>query len=112
LNYPKVILADGSFLAFVFPAKGRTQDFSFNIDINGHKKPNALGRDLFSFSFYKETDSFYPYGIINNDVPFNKETQSYTYNTKEEIDWKCNDGYGGSWNCTAKVVQEGFKMNY
>jgi len=111
VGYPRVLLADGSFICFVFPGSARAHQLAFDVDVNGHKKPNTVGRDTFSFVFFKETGEFLPNGVIDTSVLFNKETQSYTYYTKEERDAECGGG-GSGWHCGAKIILDGFKMNY
>jgi len=79
-----------------------------HFDVNGHKKPNVIGYDLFSLDFYPYTGEILPCGI--NEDTFNEETGEYVKPTPEEITNKCTGG--SPWACTAKVVQDGFKMNY
>lgn len=62
----------------------------FLVDVNGDKKPNKLGRDIFLFLLTQ--DGIVPAGA---DVSAN--------------DSDCKQG-GAGYHCTARVIQEG--MNY
>ena len=58
--YPKtVVLSDGMFLGI---RKMGENTFMFNVDINGAKKPNLTGRDVFYFFFTSN------YSSINKDI--------------------------------------------
>jgi len=111
ITLPNVLLADGSSLRFWFPAtncmESNSRCLSFTIDINGFKKPNTYGRDFFWFDFYPQTNEFLPQGVITT---FNSETGKFNKNTYEEILSVCIEGSGAS--CGARIITEGFKMNY
>jgi len=109
-NQPQVVLADGSTISFGLLGDGYHYSLGLNFDTNGHEKPNTLGYDMFSFGFFKESGKFAPNGYINNKVAYNYETQSHTLFTDEERNAECENGNG--WYCAAKVVAEGFKINY
>lgn len=69
------------------------------VDVNGAGAPNKNGIDLFQFSIYSD-------GTIGN---------SYNVNSDAASGVSCNNykstaGYGGS--CFAKVVADGWKMDY
>jgi len=108
---PGVMLADGSSAYFVFAAKDRSHELGLDVDINGLKKPNTVGRDLFSFHLFKETGQFLPCGIIEQAILYNEETQSYTLMSEEKRNSNCSPG-GSGWYCTARIIQDGFKINY
>lgn len=90
----KVVLADGTQIAFLSPDESCNGSGSFGvnycaaiyIDINGQGKPNRLGRDFFVF-LIKE-DGLYPAGCDSN-----------TYCTPD------------GWGCACKVLREN-AMNY
>lgn len=77
------------------------------IDVNGTKKPNALGRDLFYF-YIDNNGSLIPYGGIAN-----KEYQSL-----DEILYKGNsqpcvkDNVGTGKTCAGAVADNGWKVLY
>ena len=66
---------------------------AFYVDVNGNKKPNVVGRDIFIFAVGK--DRIIPAGEANNSANCNKNMNNDT------------SGYG----CTYKVLLEG-KINY
>jgi len=74
------------------------------IDVNGLKKPNALGRDIFSF-------------VINND----NGPALYPVGGAKYVPWKtnkyCDYGYNNGTNkdgrfCAGRIIDEGWQMNY
>lgn len=86
---------------------------SITIDINGSKKPNTVGRDIFLFRIYNKDATFHPYyGLFYSD----KIGANHLYWKKNEslCGWDDNPlpaittGYG----CTARVIESGWKMNY
>ena len=66
--------------------------YAFTVDVNGSKGPNQIGRDIFVFNGPKTGNYVVtPYGMENpNDCATDK------------------DGY----TCAAKIIQDGWKMNY
>ena len=94
---PKLILADGTLLMFHFLSKDCSKDITGSddvcaaiwIDVNGNKKPNKFGRDLFNFVI-KES-GFYPRGCDSDSCSGSSA-----------------DSTGG---CACKVLTEG-AMNY
>ena len=67
--------------------------YSFTVDVNGSKGPNQIGRDIFIFNGPSGNNNYVitPYGMGNpNDCATDK------------------DGY----TCAAKIMQDGWKMNY
>jgi len=109
---PSVLLQDGT--SFIITMRDNCLSvyndrcLGIDIDINGAKKPNTWGRDMFAFNLYPHTGEFLPNGI--NKSKYDENTKSYGKNSIEEIDRLCTTSSG--WVCTAKVVLEGFKMNY
>jgi len=105
--HPKIQLADGSLIEFFLFNNSAGLGMNIYIDINGHKKPNTVGRDLFTFGVYKQTSEFLPNGV-NGD--YDDTTNSFTKYTREEALERCKNSVGGE--CTAVIVQDGYKMNY
>jgi len=112
---PEAVLADGTTMAFAFKGnclKNKTRCLAFDVDLNGEKKPNTIGRDVFGFDFYAASNEFLPQGMVITAEKFNEETQSYTKRSYEEVNEACSSGGSGAWHCCAKVVMDGFKINY
>lgn len=85
----------------------------FEVDVNGRKGPNVLGRDYFSFWMLimpqvGGNSRMGPHGSYMYDFDYN--TTIYAQ-TSEQINEDCNttDAYG--YYCAAKVLSEG-AMNY
>jgi len=112
-NCPQIALADGSSIRFYFGIndnmnKNKGMSMSLDFDINGYKKPNTIGRDLFSLQFYPTTNEFVPSGT---NETFNEETQKYNKVSIDKILENCSKN-GAGWYCAARIIQDGFKMNY
>jgi len=109
---PQVVLADGTAIQFYLRnnclgKKGWC--LSFDIDINGVKNPNALGKDFFYFAVYPQTNEFLPQGI-NKDASYNEEAGSFLKLSRAEMIENCTVGAGDA--CGALIIQDGFKINY
>ena len=75
------------------------------VDVNGKNKPNTFGRDI--FAFYMGNDGIlYPYGGIDESIFFRGD-DSVTWHTR------CSDTkkITGT-ECTARLVENGFKVDY
>ncbi|MFA7657839.1 MAG: type II secretion system protein [Candidatus Gastranaerophilaceae bacterium] len=77
---------------------------SVYIDVNGLKKPNAFGRDIFYFRIVNDNGpALYPVGGAK-----------LTYWKSNKL---CNDGYNGGTNksgsyCIGRIIDEGWQMSY
>jgi len=107
--HPKALLADGTSVHFATWNDNPGSAMTIGVDINGHKKPNIVGRDVFCFGLYKQTGEFLPAGI-NASGTYNATTNSFAKMTREEALNSCKNA--ASSNCTAVMVMDGFKMNY
>ena len=73
------------------------------IDINGAKKPNTIGRDLFYFFLYDD-GRLIPYGAKEYNEGLYWVTNNY-----------CKSGDAGLQSnlaCTSRIIDEGWEMNY
>lgn len=83
------------------------------IDVNGSKKPNKIGRDIFFFKIGSD-GVLYPYGsgdveyIVSNGANSNSDWNSANAIYACTDNAKSNDGMG----CTARLVDNGYKMDY
>ena len=81
------------------------------VDINGKKPPYTAGMDVFRFELYPITNEVMPNGVYDSSAAYDEAKKEYTRRTQSEIDSNCSKtGYG--LYCAAKVVAEGFKINY
>jgi len=114
LQQPQAILADGTSLRFGFlQAKCIEQKspcLTLDIDINGHKKPNVIGRDFFAFFILQAKNEFIPSGAKN--TKYNEEINGYANITNSELYEECNPSGGKGFYCAARIIHEGFKINY
>jgi prepilin-type N-terminal cleavage/methylation domain-containing protein len=103
-RYEKAILLNGSLMLLGVYSSNCTYDVgsgplsnsvcgSINIDVNGIKKPNKLGRD--HFVFWVTQTGIYPKGSYNDGNSCNITSAAYAT----------------SWGCTQKVLSEN-GMNY
>ena len=81
------------------------------LDVNGKSAPNTYGRDLFGFQV-GENGVLYPLG--GRDVQFTDSTDGTWDQT--DVHYSCTDTFKGNANkglgCTARVISEGYKINY
>ncbi|MBO6087777.1 type II secretion system protein [bacterium] len=97
-------LADGSFLIYHNFSKNGN-DTRFDLDINGKKGPNTYGRDIFYFN-YRNNGKMVPLGSAEG-AHYWKTAQFY-------YGLSCGkDSENGDWGgCLARIIEEGWKMNY
>jgi len=77
---------------------------NFNIDINGDKKPNKVGRDLFYFTYYIDSPSPERKGkILPNDFDLSRE--ELAANEK----YRCHKGRSGDC-CAALIIKDGWQI--
>ena len=94
------------------------------IDVNGVNSPNTVGRDLFGF-YLGDNGILYPMGGTDVSVidsckdGLKSETKTCNANitniwNNQKAGWSCVDGHIGNsgWGCTARVISEGYKINY
>ncbi len=97
------VLADGTAVAFIYQANG----IQVNLDINGKKGPNIIGRDTFPMMIYNDgtvDDSNGP----QTPPPYTDEQREEAFNTY------CNNGGDTTtwWGCTGKIISDGWEMTY
>jgi len=116
----KFITTDG--MGFGFNLKNCTkvdQCFLIRVDVNGHEKPNILGRDVFTFDYYPIAGGLVPEGMWAFRKTTGERLEKNQKVTREEVEANCN-AQGGTklYNssaggmCGARIAQDGFKMNY
>ncbi|MFA7659540.1 MAG: type II secretion system protein [Candidatus Gastranaerophilaceae bacterium] len=112
-NYYRFITADGMAIEINVPYLGCSGSggsltkicmYWVYIDVNGLKKPNAFGRDIFRFA------------IVNDNGP-----ALYPYGGAKYAPWKINSGCNYGYNngtdkqgkyCAGRIIDEGWQMNY
>ena len=83
----------------------------FKIDVNGPKRPNKFGRDIFWF-YLRDNGIVYPYGsTATSEYKCSTEAcRSIPYWKNAGI-YGCVDKDSNGYCCAARVLEEG-KMNY
>ena len=76
------------------------------LDVNGDKGPNIYGKDIYRF-YVGETGDLYPYGgeAVN-------EYKSDIKLWSDESECAGNDPQGNGFSCTARVIEDGYSINY
>ena len=93
-----IILSDGTLIAFVpFSRDENSQPYwgteqKFYIDLNGPKKPNIIGKDVFLFMIYN--DKVIAFG---------------SYNSENFINSSCIKTGNGQM-CAAKIIKDGWEI--
>lgn len=81
------------------------------IDVNGAASPNMLGRDIFGF-YLGENGKLYPLGGKDAALFESAESPQLWDNSKSSIRCLNGDIADGGYGCAARVVAEGYKINY
>ena len=82
-----------------------------DVDTNGKKSPYIYGMDFFAFELYPITNEVMPLGVYNNGSAYDETKKEYTRKTQSEVDSNCSKTGNGDY-CAAKIVSDGFKINY
>lgn len=87
-----------------------------SIDVNGFKGPNESGKDIFLFKISNEGKLYPKAGKDDalHESAININSNRY-YWKNDTSSWGCNNGYSGrdlNSGCAAKIMEEGWKMNY
>lgn len=85
---------------------------SLTVDINGPKNPNTIGRDIHLFRINKKGEVHPYYGY--------KYAHTQDGNFNQNLYWKTNPNLcnpsttsgNGLYGCTARIIEEGWQMNY
>ena len=81
------------------------------VDTNGKKPPYTNGMDIFRFDLYPITNEVMPRGVYNSDTAYDEAKKEYTRLTQSDINSDCSKT-GNGFYCPAKIVSDGFKINY
>ncbi len=76
------------------------------LDVNGDKGPNIYGKDIYRF-YIGETGDLYPYGS-EAVKDYNSEIKLWS----DESACAGKDPKGDGFSCTARVIEEGYSINY
>ncbi len=101
-----IILSDGMIILF---SQGwvNSNNIYIHIDVNGKKKPNQFGKDMFSFVFSNK------YGLQPYGGPGTTGSWSYGTFDREKIlgtgTLNCNKNSSGDW-CTAIIIHDNWEI--
>ncbi len=78
----------------------------FDFDINGPKKPNRLGRDVFLFFITNGKGALlYPFGGMDDHYG----GTNYWWNNGSD---QCSTANKNGYLCTGRVMEKGWEMDY
>ena len=107
-------LADGSSIMISFQT-GLHTGRVVSIDINGNKRPNTIGKDLFQFAITKDNGVVpFGYGDFGVTNPDGNKYQNFGNYDRDKITgtgiYACNKDKYGIW-CPALIIMDGWTMS-
>lgn len=75
------------------------------IDINGKRKPNLFGRDIFYFSYWFAKNTFEPF-----TVPADIKATTHDY-LLGQYTYSCNKTHSRGYSCAALIMKDGWKIS-
>lgn len=112
-DYYKVVTGDGIAIA-IKGIQGCTNEnpsvcIEYIVDVNGAEAPNTLGKDVHVFQTLANLNAVVPYGTFK-EGGYNKDTGKWTFEEAEKASTECLSG--DSKYCTAKIINDGWQINY
>jgi len=108
VSYYKIITSDG--VSYAYGKRnnnGKSYSGILFVDINGKRKPNKWGRDLFIFLVYPSSYSIKPDGLLTGTDPEVRYTGDQVISNCS----KSSDGTDAGAYCAARILTES-AMNY
>lgn len=82
------------------------------IDVNGKSGPNVIGRDIFLFEV-GNNGILYPYGGVDVSIYEDGDRNHVWSNPANNSNTNCSNGrIVQGFGCAARLISEGYKMNY
>ncbi len=109
--YARYYLNDGTFIssgAYVDDPNKQTYAYVY-VDVNGQKKPNVLGKDIFAFIYFTRHDSSPAY--VGKFVPLGYSSQRAKLTS--DVAYACyagNQVYQGLY-CAALIMRDGWQIS-
>lgn len=102
---PKILLSDGTLIAFDPTVSAQR---IILVDVNGYKKPNKWGRDMFAFSLQSDI-GLVPYGY--GGIAWGSFGSEYDRDLiiNSNNDRACNKQKDGVW-CAALIMMDGWEI--
>lgn len=95
------VIASGASIRLLYSPYGERLGHIM-VDINGHKGPNILGRDLFTMCFYKN-------GLMDDlgtSAPLSEDERDKLFDTY------CSKSTSSDYGCFGKILNDNWEMNY
>ena len=114
--YRRTGLADAKANAIAAGSSYYTNAADIVIDVNGKNAPNTFGRDIFWFQL-GENGVMYPYGGADTNR-VDSDSKHGTWDSTTNVVASCSDDFKGSdatkrgIGCAARVIADGYKINY
>lgn len=112
-NFLKYALTDGTTIAFIFRDTGLNAHIEVLADLNGVKKPNTMGKDIFDFVLTHKPGAWIAVnlkvgGIYPCGTGVNIAVDGYSVNGcgKDVADPNAAGAY-----CGMKIIQDGYEIN-
>ena len=82
------------------------------VDLNGEEKPNTYGRDVFTFYMLPITNEFLTEGLFNPATGTYNAVSGWAKASYSEINSNCDGKTGTGTYCGARIVKDGYSMDY
>ncbi len=106
VDKPKFILNDGTLVGISYNKSDIAQKVKILVDINGPKKPNKNGKDVFGFFYYLQDDE--TPDIVGKFVP-DGGWRSFDELLNDSDDYACKKGKKGT-HCMALIMKQGWQI--
>lgn len=108
----RYVLSNGSII-LLLPRYYKNSLFlalAIEVDMNGIKGPNTLGKDI--FRYYMTLDGKHNFNLINYNWSFNFDSMEFSYTTlnHDELVEKCSDISQNATYCGALIMENGWKI--
>lgn len=102
-KWARFYLGDGTFIATYTQNSGSTVRLQMCVDINGQKKPNKMGRDVFLFNLTVKESSITEGKITPDGIGYNRDTLVSSAASN------CNKATTGI-RCASLIMKDGWKI--
>lgn len=106
-NNTFITLADGATLGISKSSSNGTMIIF--IDINGHKKPNVMGKDIFIYCISKDLGRLVPYGYGKTGVGNGQYSDRNDLIGSTNADYACNKDSAGIW-CSGLIMYDNWEI--
>ncbi|MBE7706116.1 MAG: type II secretion system protein [Cyanobacteria bacterium SIG30] len=107
-SFARFFLADGTAVALNARNFGTVTSAQINIDVNGQKKPNKWGVDIFMFNYFLKNGDNYTGKLVPACVPDDHDNCLFEESLKHGTNACAKDKNGGY--CAYLIMQNGWKI--